>query len=84
MPPFFLNSIRVTFLYVFASVALVKPIFGLLIYLSFNEEYQRERLSIVLCIMFPTSLIGGCISIALVWRELFSKKRVSEVFSWND
>lgn len=71
-----MNSIRVTFLYVFASVP-VKLIFGLLIAYLLTRNIKGT--TFFRSLYYVPSLIGGSISIALVWRELFSK-RVSEYF----
>ncbi|MCU1991001.1 sugar ABC transporter permease [Enterococcus faecium] len=73
----FLNSIRVTFLYVFASVP-VKLIFGLLIAYLLTRNIKGT--TFFRSLYYVPSLIGGSISIALVWRELFSKNGLVNIF----
>lgn len=72
-----MNSIRVTFLYVFASVP-VKLIFGLLIAYLLTRNIKGT--TFFRSLYYVPSLIGGSISIALVWRELFSKNGLVNIF----
>ncbi|WP_165006080.1 MULTISPECIES: sugar ABC transporter permease [unclassified Enterococcus] len=73
----FLNSIKVTFLYVLVSVP-AKLIFGLLIAYVLTRDIKGT--TIFRSLYYIPSLIGGSISIALVWKELFSKEGLINIF----
>ena len=67
----FLKSVRVTLKYVFLSVPL-KLIFALFIASLLTKK--SKAVSFYRSLYYVPSLIGGCIAVALVWKELFSMK----------
>jgi len=67
----FQNSIQVTLKYVFISVPL-KLIFALLI--AFLLTRKRKGTSFYRSLYYLPSLIGGCIAVSLVWKQLFARK----------
>jgi multiple sugar transport system permease protein len=67
----FLKSVRVTLKYVFFSVPL-KLIFALFIASLLTKK--SKAVSFYRSLYYVPSLIGGCIAVALVWKELFSTK----------
>jgi multiple sugar transport system permease protein len=66
----FINSIKVTFIFVLISVP-VRLIFGLLIAYLLTREIKGT--TFFRSLYYIPSLIGGSISVALVWKELFSR-----------
>lgn len=67
----FQNSVQVTLKYVFISVPL-KLIFALLI--AFLLTRKRKGTSFYRSLYYLPSLIGGCIAVSLVWKQLFARK----------
>lgn len=67
----FLKSVRVTLKYVFLSVPL-KLIFALFIATLLTRK--SRAVSFYRSLYYVPSLIGGCIAVALVWKEIFSTK----------
>ncbi len=67
----FLKSVRVTLKYVFLSVPL-KLIFALFIATLLTRK--SRVVSFYRSLYYVPSLIGGCIAVALVWKEIFSTK----------
>lgn len=72
----FINSLIVTFRYVFLSVPL-KLAFALFIALLLIRK--TRAVSIYRSLFYVPSLIGGSIAVALVWKELFSRKGLINV-----
>ncbi len=67
----FLNSVKVTLIYVVISVP-VKLIFSLFIaYLLTQRKLKGD--TFYRSLFYVPSLIGGSIAVALVWKELFSR-----------
>ncbi|MGU3470866.1 carbohydrate ABC transporter permease [Paenibacillus sp. D51F] len=64
----FFNSLRVTFVYVAASVPL-KLIAALLVAMLLNR--QIRGISIYRTIIYLPSLIGGSLAVAVLWRNIF-------------
>jgi multiple sugar transport system permease protein len=71
--PKFMKSLQVTFLYVFVSVPL-KLIFALLIAVLMNQKLRF--VGVYRAIYYIPTLLGGSVSIAVLWRKLFSKDGV--------
>lgn len=69
--PRFLKSVRVTLVYVFVSVPL-KLIFAL--FVAYLLTKTSHLSSFYRSLYYVPSLIGGSIAVALVWKELFSRK----------
>jgi len=67
----FLNSVRVTLIYVFTSVP-VKLIFALFIAVLLTKKIRA--VNFYRALFYVPSLIGGSIAVALVWKELFSRR----------
>jgi multiple sugar transport system permease protein len=67
----FINSIRVTFIFVLISVP-VRLVFGLLVAYLLTREIKGT--TFFRSLYYIPSLIGGSISVALVWKELFSRR----------
>lgn len=67
----FWNSVKVTLKYVITSVPL-KLIFALLIAMTLTRKSKLTGL--YRSLYYVPSLIGGSIAVALVWKELFSRK----------
>lgn len=67
----FINSIRVTFIFVLISVP-VRLVFGLLVAYLLTREIKGT--TFFHSLYYIPSLIGGSISVALVWKELFSRR----------
>lgn len=67
----FLKSIRVTLIYVFVSVPL-KLAFALFVAYILTQKSRFS--SFYRSLYYVPSLIGGSIAVALVWKELFSRK----------
>jgi multiple sugar transport system permease protein len=66
----FINSIKVTFIFVLISVP-VRLIFGLLIAYLLTREIKGT--TFFRSLYYIPSLIGAVSSVALVWKELFSR-----------
>lgn len=67
----FMNSVRVTLIYVFTSVP-VKLIFALFIATLLTKRIRA--VNFYRALFYIPSLIGGSIAVALVWKELFSRR----------
>lgn len=75
----FWNSLKVTMKYVLVSVPL-KLAFALLIALLLTRK--TRMVGIYRSLFYVPSLIGGSIAIALVWKEIFSRKGlINEILS---
>jgi multiple sugar transport system permease protein len=66
--PHFLNSVRVTFTYVFVSVPL-KLIFALFIAMLMNRKLRF--IGLYRAVYYIPTLLGGSVAIAVLWRRLF-------------
>jgi len=66
----FMNAIKVTFIYVLTSVPL-KLVFGL--FVAYLLTRNIKGTTFFRSLYYVPSLIGGSISVALVWKEIFSK-----------
>jgi multiple sugar transport system permease protein len=66
--PRYLQSLKVTFIYVFLSVPL-ELIFALLVAMVLNRGLQA--LSLYRAIYYLPSLLGGSVAIAIMWRQVF-------------
>lgn len=67
----FINSIKVTLIYVFFSVPL-KLAFAL--FIAFLLTRKSKAVSFYRSLYYLPSLIGGSVAVALVWKELFARK----------
>jgi len=67
--PRFIQSLRVTLMFVFISVPL-RLTFALLIAMIFRRE--RKGTAIFTTIYYIPSIIGGSVAVAVVWRQLFN------------
>ena len=67
----FINSLRVTLYYVFVSVPL-KLIFAL--FIAYMLTKKAKGVTFYRALYYLPSLIGGSISVALIWKELFSSR----------
>lgn len=72
----FINSLIVTLRYVFLSVPL-KLVFALLVAMLLIRK--TKAVSIYRSLFYVPSLIGGSIAVALVWKEIFSRKGLINV-----
>lgn len=72
----FINSLIVTLRYVFLSVPL-KLAFALLVAMLLIRK--TKAVSIYRSLFYVPSLIGGSIAVALVWKEIFSRKGLINV-----
>lgn len=72
----FLNSMRVTLLYVLISVP-VKLAFALLV--AYFLTKQRKGVTFYRSLYYLPSLIGGSIAVALVWKTIFSRRGLANV-----
>ncbi len=78
--PRWLNAVKATLIYVFASVPL-KMLFALGLALLLNRRLQG--LSIYRAIYYVPSLLGGSVAIAILWRQVFdSNGLVNEALGW--
>jgi multiple sugar transport system permease protein len=68
--PRYLQSLKVTFIYVFLSVPL-ELIFALLVAMVLNRGLQA--LSLYRAIYYLPSLLGGSVAIAIMWRQVFGE-----------
>jgi multiple sugar transport system permease protein len=66
--PRYLQSLKVTFIYVFLSVPL-ELVFALLVAMVLNRGLQA--LSLYRAIYYLPSLLGGSVAIAIMWRQVF-------------
>ena len=69
----FINSLKVTFIYVFALVPL-RLAFALMIALLINQK--RRGVGIYRTIYYVPSIVGGNVALAIVWRQLFGNNGV--------
>ncbi|MCM3314350.1 sugar ABC transporter permease [Shouchella clausii] len=69
--PRFVQSLKVTLIFVFVSTPL-KLIFALLLALLFNTG--RKGTGLFTTIYYIPSIIGGSVAIAVVWRQLFGRE----------
>lgn len=68
--PYYMQSLSVTFKYVFVSVPL-KLIFALAVAVLLNQKLRG--LSFYRSIYYIPTLLGGSVAIAVLWRKLFEK-----------
>ncbi|MBE3560646.1 MAG: sugar ABC transporter permease [Ktedonobacteraceae bacterium] len=67
--PRWLNSVRVTFVYVFLSVPL-KMVFALALALLLNRKIRG--LGFYRAVYYVPSLLGSSVAIAILWRQIFA------------
>lgn len=68
--PRFINSLKVTFIFVFVSTPL-KLMFALFLAMLFNTG--RKGTSFFTTIYYIPSIIGGSVAIAVVWKQMFGR-----------
>jgi multiple sugar transport system permease protein len=68
--PRYLQSLKVTFIYVLLSVPL-ELVFALLVAMVLNRGLQA--LSLYRAIYYLPSLLGGSVAIAIMWRQVFGE-----------
>lgn len=68
--PRFIQSLKVTFIFVFVSTPL-KLIFALLLAMLFNTG--RKGTGLATTIYYIPSIIGGSVAIAVVWKQMFGR-----------
>lgn len=73
----YLQSLKVTFIYVFLSVPL-ELVFALLVAMVLNRGLQA--LSLYRAIYYLPSLLGGSVAIAIMWRQVFGDDGVVNQF----
>jgi len=66
--PRYLNSLKVTFIYVFLGVPL-KLAFALLVAMILNKGIRA--LGVYRAVYYLPSLLGGSVAIAIMWRQVF-------------
>ncbi len=66
----FFTSLKVTFIYVLVSVPL-KLIAALLVAMLLNQK--RRGIGIYRTLFYISSIIGGSVAVAVMWRNLFSR-----------
>lgn len=67
----FLNSVKVTLIYVVTSVP-TKLIFAL--FVAYLLTQKRKGVTFYRSLYYVPSLIGGSIAVAMVWKTIFSRK----------
>ena len=67
----FINSVKVTLIYVITSVP-IKLIFAL--FVAYLLTQGRRGVTFYRSLYYVPSLIGGSIAVALVWKTIFSRK----------
>jgi multiple sugar transport system permease protein len=78
--PKFMESVRVTLVYVFVSVPL-QLAFALLLAVALNRGLRG--LAIYRSVYYLPSLIGGSVAIAVLWRQMFGKNGlINQVLAW--
>lgn len=75
--PYFLKCLGVTFKYVFISVPL-KLIVALFLAMLMNQKIRGVR--IYRAIYYIPTLLGGSVAIAVLWRKLFEKDGIVNLF----
>ncbi len=75
--PYYLKSLSVTFTYVFASVPL-KLIFALAVAMLMNQKLRG--VSFYRAVYYIPTLLGGSVAIAVLWRKLFEKDGLVNMF----
>lgn len=76
----FWNSLRVTFVYVFASVP-ARLVFALGVAMLLNRGVRGLR--VYRAVYYLPSLLGGSVAIAILWRQIFgSSGLLNHVLSW--
>ncbi|WP_424930802.1 carbohydrate ABC transporter permease [Amaricoccus macauensis] len=78
--PRYIESLKVTFTYVFFSVPL-KLGFALFIALILNRGLRG--LGFYRSVFYLPSLLGGSVAVALMWRQIFSYDGIVNQFLWN-
>jgi len=69
--PYYMKSLSVTFIYVFASVPL-KLAAALAVAMLMNQKLRG--LSFYRAVYYIPTLLGGSVAIAMLWRKLFEKE----------
>ena len=69
--PYYMKSLSVTFIYVFASVPL-KLIAALAVAILMNQKLRG--VSFYRAVYYIPTLLGGSVAIAMLWRKLFEKE----------
>ena len=69
----FINSLKVTFKYVFVSVPL-QLAFALLVALMLKKN--RRGVKVYRAMYYLPSLFGGSVAVSILWRQLFNKEGV--------
>lgn len=72
----FLNSVKVTLVYVTTSVP-SKLIFAL--FIAYLLTQKRRGVTFYRSLYYVPSLIGGSIAVALVWKTIFSRKGLANI-----
>ena len=75
--PYYLKSLSVTFTYVFASVPL-KLAVALAVAMLLNQKMRG--VSFYRAVYYIPTLLGGSVAIAVLWRKLFEKEGLVNVF----
>ncbi|MEQ8677366.1 MAG: sugar ABC transporter permease [Aggregatilineales bacterium] len=75
--PYYMKSLTVTFTYVFVSVPL-KLIFALAVAMLLNQKLRGVPFYRV--VYYIPTLLGGSIAIAVLWRKLFERDGLVNVF----
>lgn len=75
--PYYLKSLSVTFTYVFASVPL-KLIFALAVAMLMNQKLRG--VGFYRAVYYIPTLLGGSVAIAVLWRKLFEKDGLVNMF----
>ena len=75
--PYYMKSLSVTFSYVFTSVPL-KLIFALAIAVLMNQKLKG--IPFYRAIYYIPTLLGGSVAIAVLWRKLFEKDGLINIF----
>ncbi|HOT91957.1 MAG TPA: sugar ABC transporter permease [Anaerolineae bacterium] len=75
--PYYLKSLSVTFTYVFASVPL-KLTFALAVAMLMNQKLRG--VPFYRAVYYIPTLLGGSVAIAVLWRKLFEKNGLVNMF----
>ena len=68
--PYYIKSLSVTFIYVFASVP-IKLAFALFVAMLMNQKLRF--IPLYRAIYYIPTLLGGSVAVAVLWRKLFEK-----------
>jgi multiple sugar transport system permease protein len=75
--PYYMKSLSVTVTYVFVSVPL-KLLFALAVAMLMNQKLRG--VSLYRAIYYIPTLLGGSVAIAVLWRKLFEKTGLVNIF----